>query len=214
MPPRNRGPADAELLQTGTQGQKHPGIVADDGVRRAPPRDRLAADLDDAGEVLTVEAAGTHEGPAVAVEQQDAIEPVPVDLDQVPHIDTPDLMGSGGGEGTFFSPRRVRWRCGSGMGLFVEGDHLPDRRVAIAIPQGIERHLHAVVPQQRVVVQQLEDLHHHLDGDAGADRGVLPRAGAQPQEPIGLEAALPVVDHMGINRQQRGHAPRAKADLE
>ena len=99
MPPRNRGPADAELLETGTQGQKHPGIVADDGVRRAPLRDRLAADLDHAGEVLAVETAGAHEGPAVAVEQEDTIEPVPLDLDQIPHIDEPDLMGSGGGRG-------------------------------------------------------------------------------------------------------------------
>ncbi len=87
-----------------------------------------------------------------------------INLDQIPHIDTPDLMGSSGGEGTFFSARCMRWRCGSGMGLCVEGDHLPDGRVAIAIAQGIQRHLHAIVPQQRVVVQQLEDVHHGLDG--------------------------------------------------
>jgi hypothetical protein len=70
------------------------------------------------------------------------------------------------------------------------------------------------VPQQRVVVQELEDVHHHLDGDAGADRRALPWTGAQPQEPIHLEAALPVIDHMGINRQQGSHASGAKADLE
>ena len=42
----------------------------------------------------------------------------------------------------------------------------------------------------------------------------LPRAGAQPQEPVRLEAALPVVDHVGVDRQQRGDASRAEADLE
>ena len=49
------------------------------------------------------------------------------------------------------------------MGLFVKGDHLPDGRVAIPIPQGIQRHLDAVMPQEGIVVQELEDLHHHLD---------------------------------------------------
>ena len=100
------------------------------------------------------------------------------------------------------------------MGLFVEGHHLPDGGVAIPIPEGVQGHLHAVVPEQRIVVQELEDLHHHLDRHAGADRRALPRAGAQPQKPIRLEAALPVIDHMGINRQQGGHAAGAKADLE
>jgi hypothetical protein len=55
--------------------------------------DRLAADLDDAGEVLAVKATRSHEGPTVPVEQQDAIEPVSINLDQIPHIDEPDLMG-------------------------------------------------------------------------------------------------------------------------
>jgi hypothetical protein len=34
---------DAELLETGTQGQKHAGIVADHRVRGAPLRNGLAA---------------------------------------------------------------------------------------------------------------------------------------------------------------------------
>jgi hypothetical protein len=137
MPPHNRGPADAELLQAGAQGQKHTRVVADDGVRRAPLRNRLAADLDHAGEVLSIETARAHNRPAVPVEQQEAIEPMPVDLDQIPHIDEPDLMGSGRGEGTFFSPRRVRGRFGSGMGLFVEGHQLPDCGMPIPVTQGI-----------------------------------------------------------------------------
>jgi hypothetical protein len=70
------------------------------------------------------------------------------------------------------------------------------------------------VTEQRIIVQELKHVHHHLDGDSGADQGALPGACAQPQKPIRLEAALPVVDHMGINRQQRGYAAGAKADLE
>ena len=69
MPPGNRGPVDAELLQTGAQGQKHPRIVTDDGVRCAPLRNRLTADLHHPGEVLAIEAPGAHEGSTVAVEQ-------------------------------------------------------------------------------------------------------------------------------------------------
>ena len=74
-------------------------MIADDGVRRAPLRNRLAEDLDHAGEVLAIEAAGPDDGPAVAVEHEDAVEPVPVDLDQIPHIGKPDLMGRGGRRG-------------------------------------------------------------------------------------------------------------------
>ena len=137
MPPCNGGPADAERLEAGTQGEKHSGVITDDRVRRAPLRDRLAAHLDHTGEVLAIEAPSSHEGPAGPVEPPDTVEPASIDLDQRPHIDAPNLMGSGRGDGPFFSPGRVRWRCGSGVGLLIEGDHLPHRRVAIAIPQGI-----------------------------------------------------------------------------
>jgi hypothetical protein len=106
MSPCNWGPANAERLQTGTQRQKHPGMITHDGMRRAPPGDRLAADLDDAGEVLSVEAAGSHKGPAIAVEQEDTVEPMPLDCDQIPHIDTPVLMGGSGVLGTLVG---IRW---------------------------------------------------------------------------------------------------------
>jgi hypothetical protein len=126
MPLRDRRPLNRQLLKTRLQRHEYGSMITDDGVRRAPLRDRLVADLDHAGEVLSVEAARSHEGPTVPVEQQDAIEPMPVDRDQMPHLDTPDLTGSGRGEGTCFRPRRVRWRFGSGMGLCVEGHQLPD----------------------------------------------------------------------------------------
>ncbi len=67
------------------------------------------------------------------------------------------------------------------MGLFIEGDQLPDGRVAMAIPQGIQGHLHAIVPQEGVVVQELEDLHDHLDGEPGGDRRAHPPLGGHAQ---------------------------------
>ena len=101
MPAGNGGPADAELLQTGTQRQKHSGIITDDCLGRPPLGNGLAADLDDAGEVLPIETARAHKGPTVAVEQENAVEPMPLDLDQIPHIDAPDLMERRGVLGTF-----------------------------------------------------------------------------------------------------------------
>lgn len=200
-------------MQTGTQRQKHPGLIADDGLRRTPPRDRLAADLDDAGEILAIDTSRAHNRPTVPVEQEDTVKPMPRDLDQIPHIGVPDLMGSRGVLGTFIRIRwAMVWRRG-GMGLFIEGHHLPDARVAIPIPERIQGHLRAIMPQQRIVVQELEDLHDHLDWHPGADRRVLPRAGVQSQEPFRLEAALPAVDHMRINRQQGGKPAGSEADL-
>jgi hypothetical protein len=87
---------------------------------------------------LAVETSGSHEGSALAVEREDAVEPVPLDLDQIPYIDKPDLMRSGGVPGTFV---RIWWAfVPSGwMRTFVEGHHLPHGGVAIAIPKGVRR---------------------------------------------------------------------------
>jgi hypothetical protein len=84
-------------------------------------------------EVLPVETPGAHEGPAVAVENQDAVEPVSVDLDEIPEIRKPDLMWSHGLQGPFCGVRAPWLLWWPGMGLFVEGHHLPDGGVAIAI---------------------------------------------------------------------------------
>ena len=106
MPPRNRLPADAERLETGTQGHKHAGVVADYDVRGAPVGDGLAADLHHAGEVLAIETAGAHNRPTIPVEQEDAVKPMPLELDQIPDIDEPDLVGRRSLPGTFVG---VRW---------------------------------------------------------------------------------------------------------
>jgi hypothetical protein len=69
------------------------------------------------------------------------------------------------------------------MRLFVEGRHLPHGRVAIPIAQGVQGHLHAVVAQEGIIIQQLEDLHYHLDRHPGRDGGTRPRVGGQAQQP-------------------------------
>ena len=38
--------------------------------------------------------------------------------------------------------------------------------------------------------------------------------GGQAQQALGGEAAFPVVDHGGLDRQECGHPPRAEADLQ
>jgi hypothetical protein len=109
-------------------------MIADNGLRRAALCDGRAADLDDAGETLAVKTAGAHEGSAIAVKQEDAVEPVPLDLDQRPYIDKPDLMRGSDAPGTFvrswwaFVPRGRGRTC-------IEGHHLPHGGVAIAIPR-------------------------------------------------------------------------------
>jgi hypothetical protein len=115
MPACNGSPTDAERVQTGTQRQKHPGIITDNDIRRAPPRDRLAADLHDAGEVLSVEAARPNDGPAVAVEDEDAVEPVIVDFDEIADISKPDLMRSGGHMRAIIRVGEARGALGCGM---------------------------------------------------------------------------------------------------
>ena len=100
------------------------------------------------------------------------------------------------------------------MRLFVQGDQLPHGRMAIAIAQGIQSHLDAVVAQQGIVVQQLEDIHQDVDGDPSGNRSVHTRPRRQTQQAEGVEPAVPIIDDRGLDRQQSGHAPRAKADLQ
>src|SRR5262245_35762222 len=97
---------------------------------RAPLSDRLAEDLDQRREILPIKAAGPDDGPAVAVEDEHAVEPAPVDLDQIPDVGKPDLMGSGGLFGTFVWVERALHARGSGMRLFVKRDHRPDGHIA------------------------------------------------------------------------------------
>jgi hypothetical protein len=106
---------DIELLETGTQGQKHPGIVADHRVRGTPLRNGLAADLHHAGEVLAIKAPGSEDGLTVAIEQEDAVEPVPIDPDQIPHVDTSDMVGSCSMPGTYVGIRWAVLRLCGGM---------------------------------------------------------------------------------------------------
>jgi hypothetical protein len=88
-----------KLFKTGLQGEEHGPMIADDGVGSAPPRDGLAKDVAQAREVLPIEAARPDNGPTVAVEDQHAVEPLAVDLHEIPQIRKPDLMRSHGLQG-------------------------------------------------------------------------------------------------------------------
>jgi hypothetical protein len=105
----------------------------------------LPEDLDQLREILPIEAAGSHDRPAIAIEDEDAVEPAPIDLDQIPEVGKPDLMGSRGLLRPFIRVGPAGLSRGGEMRLFVERDHLPDGRVAIPVAQGIQGHLHAVM---------------------------------------------------------------------
>ena len=196
------------------QGEEHLGMIADHFVRRAPLGDGLAEDLAQPREVLPLKAPGSDNRAAVAVKDEDTVEPLAVDLDQVAQVGEPDLRGRRGLSGLFVRIGEACCPLDARMGLFVKGDQLPDRGVTVPIPQGVQRHLDAVMSQEGIVVQELEDLHHHLDRHPTGHGRPPPRARTQPQGPAGLEASLPIVDHMRIDRQQQRDAARPKAYLE
>jgi hypothetical protein len=114
---------------------------------------------------------------------------------------------------TFCGIGGVGLPLGGGMRLCIECHYLPHGRMAIPIPQGIQGHLHPVVPQQRIVVQESKDLHHDLERDARSDRRRLPCPRGQAQQAEGCKALPPVIDDMGINRQPCGDPAGAEPDL-
>jgi hypothetical protein len=78
------------------QGEEHLGMIADHFVRRAPLADGLAEDLAQPREVLPLEAPSADNRSAVAVKDEDTIEPLAADFDKVAQIGEPDLVGSRG----------------------------------------------------------------------------------------------------------------------
>jgi hypothetical protein len=103
---------------------------------------------------------------------------------------------------------------GGGMSVFVERHHLPDRRVAIPLSHGVQGHLPPVVSQQWLGVQQLQDLHQHLDRYPCRDRCGLPCMCGQAQHAEGLEALPPGIDDMGSNGESLGDPAGAKPHLQ
>ena len=169
-------------------------MITDHGLRGAPLRERVPKDLEDPREILPLEAARAHDGTTIPIKNQHTIEPLPGNLDQIAQVDKPDLMGSRRLLGAFRRvwdtglPRRVR------MGLLVEGHHLPDGGMARAIAQGIQSHLHPIVAEQRIVVQQLEDVHHRLNRHPHRDRRVRAGLRRQPDQAKGGKTPLPIID--------------------
>ncbi len=134
---RDRRPLDRQLLKTGLQRHEHRPMITDDALRGTPPGDRLAEDLAQPREVLAVEAPDPHKGTAVAVEDQDAVQPLAIDVNEVAQVGEPDLMRGSRLVRPFVRVRRARLARGRDMGLFVERDHLPDGGVAIAVAQRV-----------------------------------------------------------------------------
>jgi hypothetical protein len=137
MPLDNWCPLNRELIEAGLQGHKHGPVVTDEGLWGAPLCHGLTEDVPQPGEVLPVEAARPDDRPALPIDDQDIVEPVPVDLDQIADVSKPDLMRGGGQEGTFIRVGDARGALGGGMGLFVERDQLPHGHMAIPIAQGV-----------------------------------------------------------------------------
>jgi hypothetical protein len=120
-------------------------MIADDGLRGAPLRQRLPKDVEDAREILPLQAARSNDRATIPIKNQHTVEPVPGNLDEIPEIDKPGLMRGRRRLRAFRRvgdpglPRRVRMR------LLGERHHLPDGGMAIAIAQRIQGHFHALV---------------------------------------------------------------------
>jgi hypothetical protein len=88
MPLGDRRPLNRERLKTRLQRHEYGAMITDDRLGGSPLLNGLAEDLDHPGEGLPVEAPGPDNGSAVAVEDEDAIEPLAVDLDEIAQIGT------------------------------------------------------------------------------------------------------------------------------
>jgi hypothetical protein len=64
-------------------------MATDDRLRDPPPLNGLAEDLDHPGEGLPVEVPGPDNGAAVAIEDEDAREPLAVNLDPIAQVGKP-----------------------------------------------------------------------------------------------------------------------------
>src|SRR5262245_4735938 len=185
----------------------------DHSLRGTPLRERLAQDLHDPAEMSPLAAARRYDRTTVSSKNQHTREPGPGNLDEISEIDEPDLVWGCRRPGAFRwggdprLPRRARMR------LLIQGDHLPDSRMAIALAQRIQGPLHPIVAQQRVVVQELEDIHHRLDRHPHSNRRICPRLRRQPHQTQGVEAALPLIDDRHLDAEEFRHTTRTEADL-
>src|SRR2546423_815536 len=188
-------------------------MITDDGLRGAPLGQRLPKDVEDTREILPLEAARSDDRATIPIKNQPAIEPLPGNLDKIPEIDKPGLMRGCRRLGAFRRirdtglPRWVR------MGLLVERNHLPDGGVAIAIAQRIQGHFHAIVAQQGVVVQELEDVHHRLDRYPHSDRRVRAGLRRQPAQAQRMKATLPIIDDWDLDASEFRHPTWTEAHL-
>jgi hypothetical protein len=112
-------------------------MITDDFFRGAPLRQRLPKDVEDTREILSLEASRSNDGPTIAIKNQHTIKPLSINLDQITQVGKPDLMGSRGLLGAFVRIRLAGLPLWVGMGLLIKGNHLPDRRMPIAVAQRV-----------------------------------------------------------------------------
>jgi hypothetical protein len=176
----NGRPLDAQLAETGGKRGQHCGMITHHCLWGPPPQEGRAKDLQHPREIVPLQAARSHDSPTIAIKDQEALEPLPLDLHQIAPIHTPALLGRRRLRGAFVRLGAPCPRLRARMGLFVKSHPLPDGGMAIAIAQGISGHLHAIVAQERMVIQEVEDVHHRLDRPPPGERGVRPGLRRQP----------------------------------
>src|SRR4029453_5493085 len=72
----NRRPADIQRIEAGAERHKDLRMVTADFLRGTPLNKRPMKNLDNPAEVLPVRASCAHDRPAIAVEDQNTIEPL------------------------------------------------------------------------------------------------------------------------------------------
>lgn len=100
-------PADGQLLQARTEGSEDLPMVTDPFLGSAPLGYRLVTHLDHLTEIVPLDAAGTHDRPTLPVEDHKTIQPLARDLDEIPDVDAPHVMGCRRVLGPFSGMRAV-----------------------------------------------------------------------------------------------------------
>jgi hypothetical protein len=186
-------------------------MSTDDGLRSAPLRQRVPKAVEEARASVPLAAAGARA--PLPIKNPPTLAPWPGTLDEIPERAPPGLMpgrrrlGACRGVWDPGLPQRGR------RGLRGAGPQRPDSGMAIAIAQRIQGHGDAIVPHQRMGVQQLEDGQPRLDRDPQGERRVRPGLPRQAHQAPSGAAALPIIDHGGWAAEEGRHTAWTEAHL-
>jgi hypothetical protein len=103
----HRRPLTIDRIETRLSRDKDLGMVTHDFVGSAPLTNALAEHPDELRKILPVEAPRPNDGSAIALEDQHAVEPWPIEFDHLPDVGKPDSVGGGGLFGTFLRVGRA-----------------------------------------------------------------------------------------------------------